>query len=96
MGISIWNNPNIKIANVAIFYRRWHDKGINFIKDLLEENGRLLTYEKFQEKYNVQTNFIEFIGIKTSVELYIRRTEIDLGTEVSYNCYPKVLKYWDT
>ena len=87
MGISIWNNPNINIANVAIFYRRWHDKGIHFIKDLLEENGRLLTYEKFQEKYNFQTNFVEFTGVKTSVELYIRRTEMDLGSEVSYNCY---------
>ena len=46
-----------------------------------------MTYEQFQEKYNVQTNFIEFTGIKTSVELYIRRTEIDLGSDVSYNCY---------
>ena len=53
MGISIRNDQNIKIANVVIFYRRWHDKGINFIKDLSEENGRLLTYEKFEEKYNV-------------------------------------------
>ena len=64
MGICIWNNRNIKINISPVFYRRWYNKNIHFIRDLISENGLLLTYEQFQEKYNARTNFVEFMGIK--------------------------------
>ena len=87
MGSSIWNNMNIKINNTPMFYRRWYDKNIHFIRDLMDEHGQLLTYEQFQVKYNATTNFVEFAGIRTSVETYLRRTQIPLVTESSFNCY---------
>ena len=68
MGSSIWNNMNIKINNTPVFYRRWYDKNIHFIRDLMDEHGQLLTYEQFQVKYNVRTNFVEFAGIRLLVE----------------------------
>ena len=48
MGICIWNNTNIKINNSPVFYRRWYNKNIQYIGDLIDENGLLLTYEQFQ------------------------------------------------
>ena len=86
MGICIWNNGNIKINNSPVFYRRWYNKNIHFIRDLIGENGLLLTYEQFQEKYNARTNFVEFMGIRTSIEAYIRRFHIQLGAESLFNC----------
>ena len=44
MGICIWNNTNIKINNSPVFYRRWYNKNIQYIGDLIDENGLLLTY----------------------------------------------------
>ena len=87
MGICIWNNTNIKINNSPVFYRRWYNKNIQYIGDLIDENGLLLTYEQFQIKYNLRTNFIEYMGIRTSVETYIRRNQIHLGTESLFNCH---------
>lgn len=87
MGISIWNNMNIKINNTPVFYRRWYDKNIHFIRDLVDENGQLLTYEQFQAKYNVRTNFVQFIGIRTSIEAYLRRIQIPVANEPLFNCH---------
>ena len=92
---SIWNNGNIRIdtCNNAVFYRRWYSKNIYFIKDLLDEHGHLLTYEQFQEKYNVQTNFLEFTGIKTAIVNYLRRSQIDVSHEACFNCHwPFIVK----
>ena len=46
-------------------------------------------YGQFQEKYNARTNFVEFIGIKTSIEALnlIRRIPIYVGIESLFNCY---------
>ena len=70
-----------------MFYRRWYNKNIHFIRDLIGENGLLLTYEQFQEKYNARTNFVEFMGIRTSIEAYIMRIHIQLGAESLFNCH---------
>ena len=87
MGACVWNNIHIKINNTPVFYRRWYDKNIHFIRDLVDENGQLLTYEQFQAKYNVRTNFVQFIGIRTSIEAYLRRIQIPIATEPLFNCH---------
>lgn len=87
MGTCIWNNKNIKINNTTVFYRRWYDKNIHFIRDLIDENGQLLTYEKFQTKYDIRINFLQFIGIRTSIETYLRRIQIPVATETLFNCH---------
>ena len=47
----------------------------------------LLTYEQFQAKYNVRTNFVQFIGIRTSIEAYLRQIQIPVTTEPLFNCH---------
>ena len=46
-------------------------------------------YGQFQEKYNARTNFVEFIGIRTSIEALnlIRRIPIHVGIESLFNCH---------
>ena len=81
MGINLWNNSKIKINNVPVFYRRWYNKNIIFIKDLVNQDGRFLSHDVFQNKYDIQCNFLEFLGIKTVVENYVRQLGIDLITD---------------
>ena len=83
MGINLWNNNNIKINNSPVFYRRWYNKNINFIKDILNPEGKILTFEQFQNKYGIHCHFLDFLGIKTAVENYIRQSGIDLSTNPS-------------
>ena len=40
------------------FLREWFSKGIICIKDLLNENGQLLSFQEFQSKFDFGTNFV--------------------------------------
>lgn len=69
------------------FYKIWYDKSVNFIKDLINKNGELLSYEQFIDKYQIQTNFLEFYGIINIVRNFIRISGIDLNNAPLTNCY---------
>lgn len=85
MGINLWNNKNIKINNETVFLKKWYDRNINFIKDLINDNGTFLTFTQFVDKYEIQTNFLEFYGIKSVVENYVRRIGIHFNSIVLTN-----------
>ena len=38
IGINLWDNKNLKITDKPVFYKIWYDKGVNFIKDLINKN----------------------------------------------------------
>ena len=81
MGINLWKNSNIKVNNNPVFYRRWYERNIIFTKDIFNLDEKVLSYEQFQNKYGIQCHFLEFLGIKTAVENYIRQLGIDLITD---------------
>ena len=68
----LWYNKNIQINNKSVFYQSWFNKGIIYFNDLLNEDGSFLTFEEFQHKFMIRTNFITFMGIKTAIIRYMR------------------------
>ena len=54
----IWNNDNIKIGNLPIYMKKWCQKGVRFINDILDEEGRFLSLKDFQNIYDVRSNFL--------------------------------------
>lgn len=44
----IWNNSLIRIENKSIYKRSWHDKGIQHISDLLDDDFNYLSFEAFK------------------------------------------------
>ena len=87
LSTNLWNNKELKINNKAIFYRHWYDKHIHYIKDLFNDDGRLMNYNQFIQKFEVQTNFIQFYGVRAAVELYIRNKGIAINTNILTNNY---------
>ena len=81
MGINIWKNSNITIDNTPVFYRRWYEKHVVFIKDLLNIDGKIMSFEEFQDKYEIQCNVLQFLGIKTVITNYMQQSNIDLSIE---------------
>ncbi len=41
----IWYNSRIQIQDKVIFYKTWMDAGIEYIKDLKDDRGIMLTYD---------------------------------------------------
>ena len=50
---NIWDNKYIKIDNKAFFYRKWHEKNIHFIKDILNDEGNLMDFNQFRDQYDL-------------------------------------------
>lgn len=83
---NLWNNKELKINNRTIYYQRWFDKHIYFIKDLLDENGPLMDYNQFIQKYSLTINIMEYYGVRSVVEAYIRIKGIQVEITPLTNC----------
>ena len=78
--VNIWNNKDIKIANKTIFYKQWFNKHIHvyFIKDLIDIDGSFMNLNTSCDTYQIQVNFLEFWGIRSAIENFIRRKRIEM------------------
>lgn len=52
-GSTLWNNRVIIINRKSLFRSDWHERGILFVSDLLDCNGKLLDVLAFSTKYNI-------------------------------------------
>ena len=72
----IWFNNDIKIDGKGIFYKEWFKKGVKIFNDLVDEAGELLSFQNFQNKFDIQTNFLKYYGItqclKKNAEKYTK------------------------
>ena len=46
----LWNNKEITIENISIFWAHLFEKGLCFVQDLLDENGIFLSLDDLQVK----------------------------------------------
>ena len=56
------NNKEITIENKSIFWAHLIEKGICFVHDLLDENGKFLSLDDLQVKCNVHLNFFSIFS----------------------------------
>ena len=58
----IWNNSLVRIANRPFFYKHWAEAGVQNIKNLVNDDFKVITYGEFREKYCLYASFLEFYG----------------------------------
>lgn len=89
----ILNNDNIKVGNKTICYRNWEKRGIIFVNDLLNENGRFYSKEEFCALYTLDTDFLKYEGVKRAVICYANSIGITLsGCRLCNPVYPFIMK----
>ncbi len=49
----ICNNRYITFKHKTLFFQKWVDNGIIFVKQLFNENGHPYTYVEFLQRYNI-------------------------------------------
>ena len=64
----IWNNKNILIDNKPLFWKRWIDSGIILIRDLLNEEGKWLSSDRFRLKFKFDVPFLEYLGLINAIK----------------------------
>ena len=63
----LWNNQNVTIEFKSLYWKRWTENGIYYIQDILNENGKFLSFEECNRKYNMSANFLNFFQILASI-----------------------------
>ena len=61
------NNDMIKVNNKVLYLKSWCNKGVRFVNDILKADGSFLSYYEFQQKFNVQTNFLQYYGLCNAI-----------------------------
>ena len=56
----LFNNKDILVDGCSIFYKTWFEKDVDLIQDLLDADGKVISYAKFTEKYFLSCNFMTY------------------------------------
>ena len=76
----LWNNHEVTIGGKSVF---WYDAGVSTLPDILDMEGKFLTFTAFKEKYKINTNFLCCIVLCKKIpkhwrEVFRRDKENDL------------------
>jgi hypothetical protein len=99
----LWLNENIKSANKVLFWKDWHEKGINIIHDIINEDGNFLNNEDIERKYNLKCSVLKYNKLKDAIPknwrkvvktVKISRNDISFEDQIflKINKIPKSLK----
>ena len=65
----LWYNKNITVDKKEIFKKSWHNKGISFIHNLIENDGHFLSHTDISRRYNVKCSFLEILQIRMAIPI---------------------------
>ena len=63
----IWFDRYITIEKKPIFWKVWYQKGIIYIRDLLDDNANFLTQDQLKFRYDLNCNFLDVLKIRQSI-----------------------------
>ena len=63
-------NYNVKIGGTPINFDSWHEKGLFYINDILNENGSIYTLIELQENLKIKINFLQYLGLTASLNTF--------------------------
>jgi len=59
----LWNNCNISLDKMSVFYKNWFTHNIIYLNDFLNEHSNFYKFHEFKAKYNFNAPFIVFYGL---------------------------------
>ena len=63
----LWFNPHIIVDKQSLFYKKWYDKGIRKISDIINANGQLLFDHELKTKYDIDFHFLEYLSLRQAI-----------------------------
>jgi len=64
--VKLWNNENILAKNKSLFLKNWHEKGIDYLCDMLDSKGNVYSYD-FMSKHNFPVIHKEFLTMVKAI-----------------------------
>lgn len=64
----IWNASFCKVKGILKLKKNLQRNGLNYVKDLMDENGSVLGFVDFKNKFGVDVNFVDFYSLMHSIK----------------------------
>ena len=82
---TIWKNRYITIQKKPFIWKDWLEHGIVTIDNILDENGNFLSHSEINDKYCIQSNFLNVLQLRQSIpsqwrSVLLHRTNVDIKT----------------
>ena len=74
----IWYNS--KISKNPIYFPDWFNHGIYYVRDLLDAEGKMLTYKHLKMKYNCSLNILNYLTVRLEIMKYLSGKNISCST----------------
>ena len=69
----LWNNEEITIDKNTLFWKSWFKKNILSIQDILNADGNFLTFQQFQNKFNIKTNYLHYFQLIAAIPTDLKK-----------------------
>lgn len=77
----LWNNRHVTVNKQPVFYREWHEKGVKYVRDLIE-NNKVLPKKEIEQRFKLDTIDLGiYRAIKSCINKMIRQNQTCISTE---------------
>jgi hypothetical protein len=80
----LWYNSDIKIGQKLVFYESWAKAGINYMQNLIDNEGKWATKKYLEKKYNFRINFLEYESLKSAIPTKWKKVLINDSRTINY------------
>ncbi len=84
----IWFNSDIKVNGRPIFYKKCFDRGMVYIRDILDNNNESLSFEALNVKFGYTMPFTKYFGIIDAISPAIKqllKQNVNINANLSTN-----------
>lgn len=87
----IFYNKYLTIGGNSFFYKPWFEKGICYIRDLMDNQGNFLDFTALIENTTVKVNFLQYQGVIECLKKFIRNKDAKVNTNMIGPIIPKLI-----
>jgi uracil DNA glycosylase len=70
-------------VDIKQFFKDWAQRGVYMINDVLDDTEKKMSFQKFQDTYNIQINFLTYHDVITAMSVYIKKSNIPINVETT-------------
>ena len=87
----IFYNTNLLVGGTSFFYKSWLDKGICYIRDLMDNQGNFLDLKAFNQSTSINTNFLQYQGVIECLKKLMKNKETHIDSNMIGPIIPKLV-----
>ena len=71
----------------SFFLQKWKEKGVVLIQDILDNDGKFLTFTSFQDRFKIKCNFLSYLQVISEIPKRLLQKAKSLGRRENLRAY---------